>query len=58
MSGFLPEILMLTQVPIVVYFDDTIIVYYYYPFNYALHSTRHFVLFRFVLFGGPPWRLM
>ena len=35
--GFLPDILLLTQAPTVVWFDDTIVVYYYYPFNYALH---------------------
>ena len=29
-GGFLPDILLLTQVPVFVWFDDTIIVYYYY----------------------------
>ena len=33
---FLPDILLLTQAPIVVWFDGTIIVYFYYPFNYIL----------------------
>ena len=29
-GGFLPDILPLTQVPVFVWFDDTIVVYYYY----------------------------
>ena len=33
---FLPDILMLTQAPIVVWFDDIIIVKYYYLFNYVM----------------------
>ena len=36
-DGFSPDILLLTQVPIFVWFDGTSIVYYYYPFNYVLH---------------------
>ena len=35
-DGFSPDILLLTQAPILVWFDGTIIVYYYYPFNYVL----------------------
>ena len=33
-GGFLPGILLLTQVPIVVWFDGITIVYYYYLFSY------------------------
>ena len=33
---FLPDILLLTQAPIVVWFDGTIVVYCYYPFSYVL----------------------
>ena len=53
-DGFLPDILLLllTQAPIFVWFDGTLIVYYYYPFNYVLY-----VVFCFVMFGGPAWRL-
>ena len=36
-GGFLPDILLLTQAPIVVWFDGIIIVYSYYLFNYVLH---------------------
>ena len=36
-SGFIPDILLLTQAPILAWFDGTIIAYYYYPFNYVLH---------------------
>ena len=36
-GGFLPDILLLTQVPIAVWLDGTIIVYYHYPFNYVPH---------------------
>ena len=37
-GGFLPDILLLTQAPIFVWFDGTITIeYYYYPFNYVLH---------------------
>ena len=43
-GGFLPDILLLTQAPIVVWFDGIIIVYYYYLFNYVLHC----LLFCFV----------
>ena len=35
-GGFLPDILLLTQAPSFVWFDDTTIVYYYYPLNYVL----------------------
>ena len=35
-GGFLLDILLLTQVPIVVWFDGSIIVYHYYPLNYVL----------------------
>ena len=36
-GGLLPDILLLTQATIFVWFDGTLIVYYYYPFNYVLH---------------------
>ena len=42
-SGFLPDILLLTQASIVVWFDDTII-----PFR----LTIYYLVFCFVLFGG------
>ena len=48
-GGFLPEFLLLTQAPILVWFDGTIIVYGYYPFNYVLHCLL------FVMFGGSAW---
>ena len=35
--GFLPDILLLTQAPIVVWFDDITIVYYNYLHNYVLY---------------------
>ena len=42
-GGFLPDILLLTQAPIFVWFDDTIIVYsYYYPLNYVLQQCLVF----------------
>ena len=47
-GGFLPDILLLTQAPIVVWFDGIIIVYYYYLFNYVLHC----LLFCFVWWPG------
>ena len=43
-GGFLPDILLLTQAPIVVWFHGTIIVCYSYQFNYVLR----WLLFRFV----------
>ena len=36
-GGLLPDILLLTQATIFVWFDGTLIVYYYYPLNYVLH---------------------
>ena len=33
---FLPDILMFTQAPILVWFDGTLIVLSYYPLNYVL----------------------
>ena len=59
-GGFLPDILMLTQAPIVVWFDDTIIVYYYYLFLIMYHIVffKEKSVFCSVLFGGPVWRLM
>ena len=43
-GGFLPDILLLTQVPTFVWFDGIIIVYYYYPLNYVLLRTLSSVL--------------
>ena len=37
-GGFVPDILLLTQALVFVWFDGTIIVYHYYPFNYVLQS--------------------
>ena len=36
---FLPDILLLTQAPIFVWFDGAIIVDYYYPLNYVLQCV-------------------
>ena len=35
-GGLLPYILLLTQAPVFVWFDDAIIVYYHYPLNNVL----------------------
>ena len=35
-GGLLPDILLLTQAPVFVWFDGTIIVYYYWPLNCVL----------------------
>ena len=36
-DGLLPDIILLTQAPIVVWLDGTtIVVYYHHPFNYVL----------------------
>ena len=45
---FLPDILLLTQAPIVVWFDGIIIVCYHYLFNYVLHC----LMFYFVWWPG------
>ena len=45
-GGFLPDILMLTQVPNVVWLDGTIIVYYFYPLNYVLHCLSFCLVWR------------
>ena len=37
-GGFLPDILLLTQAPIFVWFDGTIIAYYYCPLDYVLQQ--------------------
>ena len=49
---FLPDILLLTKVPVFVWFDGTIIVYYYY------HTllTLYYSVVCFVMFGGSAWR--
>ena len=40
-GGFPSDILLLTQAPVVVWFNGiTIIVYYYYPFRYVLHCLK------------------
>ena len=36
--GFSPDILLLTQAPICVWFDGTVTVYCYYPLNYVLQQ--------------------
>ena len=36
---FLPDILLLTQAPIAVWFDGIFIVYYCYLINYVLHCN-------------------
>ena len=51
-GGILPNIILLTQASIFIWFDGTIIVYYFYPLNYV------YIVFCFVMFGGPAWRLM
>ena len=55
-GGCLPDILLLTQGPIVVWFDGIIIVYYY-TINTFFYYVL-FCLFVFVVFGGLVWRLM
>ena len=51
-GGFLPDIFLLTQAPIVVWFEGIIIVYYYYL------SITYCIVFCFVLSGVPVWQLM
>ena len=41
---FLPDILLLTQAPIVVWFDDIFIVYHYCLFNYVLHRNLFLIV--------------
>ena len=50
-SGFLLDISLFTQAPILVWFDGTIIVHYYYPFNYVLLVQ----CLCFVMIGGSAW---
>ena len=50
-GGFLPNILLLTQAPIFICFDDTVIVYYYYPLNYLCTAVSS-VLFSLVALHG------
>ena len=52
-GGFLPDILLLTQALIFVWFDGTIIVYYI-----PTLLTMYYIVFCFVMFGGPARRLM
>ena len=40
--GFLPDILLFTQAPILVWFDGSIIVHCYYPLNYILQQCLMF----------------
>ena len=51
-GGFLPDILLLTQAPIFVWFDGTVIVYCYYPLNYVLRTTLSSVLLCLVSLHG------
>ena len=48
-GGFLPDILLLTQTPIAVWFEGIIIVYYYYLFYNVLHCLNY------LFSGGPAW---
>ena len=49
-SGFLPDILLFTQAPILVWFDGTIIVHYkYYPLNCVLQCLM------FCYVRGSAW---
>ena len=55
-GGFLPDILMRTQAPIVVsWLDDIIIAYYYYLLYYVPGTVLSLV---FAAFGALVWRLM
>ena len=47
-SGFLPDISLFTQAPILVWFDGTIIDMYY-PLDYVLQCLC------FVMIGGSAW---
>ena len=50
-GGFLPDILLLTQAPIFVWFDGTFIAYYYYyPLYYVLLKKN-----QNAMFGGSAW---
>ena len=52
-GGFLPDILLLTQAPILYRYgviDVTIIIIVYYYFNTLL--TMYYIVFCFVMFGG------
>ena len=51
-GGFLPDILLLTQAPIFVWFDDAIILYYYYALNYVPGTTVPSVLSSLVALHG------
>ena len=51
---FLPDILLLTQAPIFVWFDGTVIVYCIIT---TLLTKYCIIVFCFVMFGGPAWRL-
>ena len=50
-GGFLPDILLFTQAPILVWFDGTIFVHYYYSLDYVLLYS----VLCFVIFGGSVW---
>ena len=47
-GGFLPDILLLTQASIFVWFDDTITI--------ITLLTMYYSVFCFVMFGGSAWR--
>ena len=53
-GGLLPDILLLTQAAIFVWFNDTIIVYCY----YTLLTMYYNSVFCFVMFSGSAWRLI
>ena len=50
-GGFLPDILLLTQAPMVVWFDGIIIVYYYTLFSYVL-------VYCLIIVDGLIWQSM
>ena len=55
-GGFLPDILLLTQAPIFVWFDDTY--YYRIPGMITTLLTMYYSVFCFVMFGGSGWSLL
>ena len=65
-GGFLLDILLLTQGPIVVWFDGIVIVYYCYLFNHVVCVFFFLIMyycsvvlpFVFAAFGGLVWRLI
>ena len=54
-DGFLPDILLLTQAPIFVWFEMAILYIYIITF---LLTMYHSSVFCFVMLGGSAWRLL